>query len=127
MIRMMLEVGLSIALAAIYVSVVTPLAWLARLLGRRAIAMRPSPSAQSYWVRADIDSCVKSLYLHGAVDPGTTSRAGQWPGLIRAYRQIAASSSIPWKWLVLPALVPLAWLARPPEEAAISSELYVLF
>lgn len=120
-IRLLRRLALQGGLAAVYLFVVAPLGWAARI--RRA---RLLDSAG--WVPLRIDSDDRDLYQ----DLGAAAQAGggfarRWLRLIRAYREIAGKSSFPWKWIILAGLAPWAWAAKPPREADLSSDLYVLF
>ena len=42
-------------LAAVFALLVTPIAWVARLSGKRFLEVEPDPGATSYWVRRDPD------------------------------------------------------------------------
>jgi len=42
-------------LGAVFALLVTPIAWVARLSGKRFLDLRPDPGAASYWVRRDPD------------------------------------------------------------------------
>ena len=103
MIKTLRRLLLKAILTGIYLCVVTPLAWLFRMLQKKPLALEIQPSAQSYWVATDVRSWEKAVYETDALQGKRTTR------LVRALL-------IPWKRL-----------AAPPENPDLSSDLYVLF
>lgn len=116
--RLALEAGLTCT----YLLLVTPLAWFARAGGTR-----PLDSGTAGWVPIRMDSDDRELYLDLGTPAGRRGFFGNWLRLILAYRRHALGTPVPWSWLILVGLVPWAGLAKPPKEADLSSDLYVLF
>lgn len=129
-IRLSRRLALKGGLTGTYLLLVTPLAWFTRAGGTRPLGFGTpgweSAAGCAGWVPIRMDSDDRQLYL----DSGTTNTKGffgSWLQLIRAYRNHALKTPIPWSWLILLGLVPWAWAAKPPKETELSSDLYVLF
>jgi hypothetical protein len=115
---------LQIGLTAIYLLVVTPLGWLARLRGCDPLASRTGPqSPVSCWSVLQIDSSDRALYLAMS---GQEAHGG-FAAVIRAYRALAACSTTPMKWVVLAAMGPWRPLASRPKDTELHHDLYVMF
>lgn len=113
--------ALAIGLTAVYLLVVTPLGWLAKLRGRDPLGRTQSSS--SGWSPLRVDSHDRGLYL--AMN-GQEAHGG-FRAVIRSYRALAARSTAPAKWVVLAALGPWRSLASRPHETELHHDLYVMF
>jgi len=112
--------ALEAGLTCTYLLLVTPLAWFIRAGGTRPLDFKG-------WVPVRMDSDDRELYLDLGTAGGCRGFFRSWLQLIEAYRRHALGTPVPWSWLILIGLVPWAGFAKPPKEAELSSDLYVLF
>ena len=121
--RLLLIAGLTVT----YFVIVTPLAWWAKWRRLEPLAMRVDPAKRSYWVPLQVDSNARTTYLDVGSEMARSQRSEGWRTLVRAYHDVAARTSMPWKWIILLSLLPWARLASAREEADVRSDLYALF
>ena len=99
----MRKILLYTGLTFLYLFLVAPLGWLAKLKGARPLSWKGNSTAGE-WIPIRIDAADKEIYGNEEM-----------------------ISEIPGKRLTRWGLFPLSKLASPPKEAELSSDLYVLF
>jgi len=116
-----------VGLSGVYWGIVTPLAWLLKVMGRKPLAMFPDPAVSTYWLPTGIDSTAKDLYRQGSGFDVGERWGGGWFRLIRMDRTMESAVFPRAKWLVLLALLPSLPFASYREDAQVYADLYVLF
>lgn len=125
--RQMRTFVMSVGLSCVYWGIVTPLAWLLKVMGRKPLAMSPDPTLSTYWLPMEIESTAKDLYREGSgLDVGGRWGEG-WLRVIQEYRTMARGMHPLVKWIVLLALLPWVPFASSREDPQVRSDLYVLF
>jgi len=117
--RLVLNAGLTMT----YLALVTPLAWLLKLMGRAPLTMGRDPRASTYWNPVQIDSGDRRLYQETSLWRSLWSLregAQACPALSGRARGIARAA-------ILLSLLPWKPLAAEPKGAKLRHDLYVMF
>lgn len=119
----MRQLVLSVGLTITYLALVTPLAWLLKLMRRAPLAMQMDPRAPTYWNPVQIDSGDRRLYQDASL----------WRSL-RDLREVAQAcpalsgrSRVIARAAILLSLLPWKPLAAEPKGAELRHDLYVMF
>lgn len=119
----MRRIVLSIALTASYVFIVTPLAWLLKLMGRAPLAMQMDPRASTYWNPVQIDSGDRRLYQETSL----WRSLRELRELAQACPALSGRSRVIARAAILLSLLPWKPLAAEPKGAELRHDLYVMF